>query len=533
MCKKLMFLISFVTVLVLVNSGLAADYTWTGTSPYSQLWVDPLNWNPLGGPGPGDTAKLEVGYAGQAPVHIVDNSVGEIKGPGFDGGDMTLEIVGGWLQVGGRWEMADTGGSGRSDVNIGVTSPGWGDPCVHIGGGFRAFTDGDAEGDVYFRIGGNSYVEVSGDHFEVYRDNDAKGYFELRVKDTATLNLGDDDRRIRLDDDGAEDGVTAIYIEDNATVTASQLRFSDKATGYCWIGDDANVSIRSEFKVGDEGGLSETVITGNAFLEVWDGRFNIGDDGAAMTIVTIDSNAVVELAEDFRIRNRDGGTDSDVTIRGNASVDIGQNFLVVDDEGSATVTMMDCPGPHVVVAGDLQLPNDDDCTWAQFNLHGGLIEVGGMTHEGDNWNLDICNCGVMVIDGNVVAEIMEDYLAGNITVCGRYLGCGAAYELAVDYNHPDFPGDRTKVWVIHDPYQTYDPDPECCTDPQAEDVQPDLCLTWTAGDSPCPPPIRFWVFLSTDYDKVADGNLSSVSKTFAWAQRTTGASMRHASATRQ
>jgi len=37
MCKKLMFLISFVSLLVMVNGAFATDYTWTNDSPYSTL----------------------------------------------------------------------------------------------------------------------------------------------------------------------------------------------------------------------------------------------------------------------------------------------------------------------------------------------------------------------------------------------------------------------------------------------------------------------------------------------------------------
>ncbi|MHC4193982.1 MAG: hypothetical protein ACYSP9_07390, partial [Planctomycetota bacterium] len=44
----------------------------------------------------------------------------------------------------------------------------------------------------------------------------------------------------------------------------------------------------------------------------------------------------------------------------------------------------------------------------------------------------------------------------------------------------------------------------------AEDVPNNVCLTWSPADEePCPPPLTHYVFLSTDYDQVANGDLSA------------------------
>jgi hypothetical protein len=44
----------------------------------------------------------------------------------------------------------------------------------------------------------------------------------------------------------------------------------------------------------------------------------------------------------------------------------------------------------------------------------------------------------------------------------------------------------------------------------AEDVPHNVCLSWSPGEEPCPPPLEFFVFFSTDYDQVADGNLAAM-----------------------
>ncbi|MHC4240078.1 MAG: hypothetical protein ACYSUC_10045, partial [Planctomycetota bacterium] len=58
MCKKLMFLISFVSLLGLVGSASAVDRTWTNAYPWSMLWSSGENWDPVGVPGASDRAYI-------------------------------------------------------------------------------------------------------------------------------------------------------------------------------------------------------------------------------------------------------------------------------------------------------------------------------------------------------------------------------------------------------------------------------------------------------------------------------------------
>jgi len=488
MCKKLMFLISFVSVLVLASSALAADYTWDGNSPYSSLWVDPLNWEPLGGPGPSDTAKLEPGlFSGVEPVILIDNTVDKIQGPRRDeNGDMTLEIVSGWLQL-NRWEMVDGSDSGTSIINIGL-GIGYGDPCVHINDGFRAFTDEDAGGEVYLNIGGNSYVYVNED-FEVFTDDkDMPGYFEINIGDTATVEVSG----MRFGDDTTL-SESQLTVSGSATLNVfdGQLRHSDSDTMRILITDDAYVYVDNTFRGADgDAGSDETHITGNAHLVANDGWES--QDGT--TLWTVDGNALVEVnGGDMYWRN------GSLNVGGTATLLVEKDLQ--HNEAITVFNMYDC-GPHVVCEG-LGLPSDNDSDFATFNLHGGLIEIGvnGLYHDDDDWLLDICGCGVMVIAGDHVAEILSDFDAGNITACG-FGPCGGPADLMVDHNHPDFPGDRTKVWVEMT-NRAYDPYPPC----DAEDVPCDICLSWTAGATV----EEHFVFLHTDINKLTTpGDMSAL-----------------------
>jgi hypothetical protein len=122
MCKKLMFLISFVALLGLVNILSAAD-EWDGGGA-TRDWCDGDNWDDGTAPGPDDDAELKV----------VDPNVGWasplIEGPGcapdfglliWDLGSsdsITLDIVNADV----RFKEGYESGNGLMTVNISGTS---------------------------------------------------------------------------------------------------------------------------------------------------------------------------------------------------------------------------------------------------------------------------------------------------------------------------------------------------------------------------------------------------------------------------
>ncbi|MHC4499368.1 MAG: hypothetical protein ACYS21_09690, partial [Planctomycetota bacterium] len=132
MCKKLMFLISFVSL----GSASAADVVWTNSYPWSMLWSSAQNWDPAGVPGSGDRAFINPDDVdplapaiepNQGPVVDSNMEVGEIRGPADSGAaDQTIRVLAGDVVVNGRWQINDDGAgtgtvlvTGDSDVYIG------------------------------------------------------------------------------------------------------------------------------------------------------------------------------------------------------------------------------------------------------------------------------------------------------------------------------------------------------------------------------------------------------------------------------
>jgi len=57
MCRKLIYLVSFILVLVLVGDTLADDFTWDNSSGDS-LWSNPENWDLNTLPDAGDAVYI-------------------------------------------------------------------------------------------------------------------------------------------------------------------------------------------------------------------------------------------------------------------------------------------------------------------------------------------------------------------------------------------------------------------------------------------------------------------------------------------
>jgi hypothetical protein len=115
MCKKLMFLISLVMLLALVNSASAVSWDGGGADA---LWATPENWDGDSVPGAGDVARLEPGGSPQNDAEIAsDVTVLSVEGPRWDSDDdMALTITSGDSTWQG-WRIGYDG-DGNSTVNI-------------------------------------------------------------------------------------------------------------------------------------------------------------------------------------------------------------------------------------------------------------------------------------------------------------------------------------------------------------------------------------------------------------------------------
>ncbi|MHC4575660.1 MAG: hypothetical protein ACYS76_16330, partial [Planctomycetota bacterium] len=141
MCKKLMFLISLVLVLGLVNSALATEYRWTaGYYPFSMLWTSPQNWDPEGVPGPGDYARIDPDYVlppadpTMGPVVDVNVTIDRMGGPARDNGVQEMHVTAGLLRITNEWDREDGGDRGTVYIS--------GDGAILREGSMRVFDQG-------------------------------------------------------------------------------------------------------------------------------------------------------------------------------------------------------------------------------------------------------------------------------------------------------------------------------------------------------------------------------------------------------
>ncbi len=447
MCKKLMFLISLVSVLVLINSAFADDYEWEGESPYSVLWVDPMNWDPLEPYGPDDCDdRAVIGATGANPTVVVTAvTVGEVRGPAWESegdGDHEILLVGdAVLTVCTDWRVEKTQPSTAYITLVDRAA-------IHITG-----TDDDksfrAQGNdqsVVISMSDDSEFTMVGDLRCGDYDND---YFELVMTDDAYMYVGKEDDGFR-----ADGGEQVIHLSGNAVLECELFRLRSKSSGLTILID----------------------VTEDSQINVLDEHFQFCG-GESDFIINLTDTAGIATNEDF-IGGEDNDFSAGVTWTLNMPcgdtplLDIGENLVMID---------------HYEAEG-----------FGQINLHGGTINVGDeLKAETDYWNIDICCNGILILNGNVVPDVMDWYESGNITICG-FGPCGGPADLGVEYDDGE---DKTTVWADVNPNRAYDPDPPCiCCGPEAPTYQPDQCLSWVSGELA----EQHFVFLSTNYNKVAN-----------------------------
>jgi hypothetical protein len=449
MCKKLMFLISLVLVLGLGTVASADDYDYTGDYPWSQLYISPWNWDPAspyGGPGPGDTA-----YVGGPELIVLDTDieVENIRGPAWQadyddpGSDQLMLLV--------------------KDCNALVTGR-WsmektGDWTGYIEGYdvAKVFVDGR-----FVAHGDDQRAVISlFDESEFYVKDDVRcgddddDYFELNVTDDAFFHAGDDDDGFRHNE-----GTVLLNVDSNGIVECEYLRFRSKS-------EDRTATIN---------------VSENGQIIVTDSGFRCAG-GSSLFTVNVSDNGVIDADNYVRF-----GEDNDY-------------------DNAAFLNMLS-GDPLVTMGGDFQIVDDDDSSgFTTVNLLAGLIDTsdGDLEYETLNWVINQCGDGVWVLDGDVVDEVIEHVEAGRWIPCPQedcWGGISPRGNIRADYNTPEYPGD-TKVWVEEMDGQAWAPLPA----PGAECQPPIVELCWCPGESDCPEPLEFHVFLSDDRQEVEDGNL--------------------------
>ncbi|MHC4587689.1 MAG: Calx-beta domain-containing protein, partial [Planctomycetota bacterium] len=209
----------------------------------------------------------------------------------------------------------------------------------------------------------------------------------------------------------------------------------------------------NRFRTGDSGGTySEFNISGGTLSMA--GEWKWGDEG---DVVLNMSNGSIDIGGHWSMHCRDWSstdvnmTGGDIWVGGEiraadssnntqtatiglsaGTIDADSLLLPTQDEGTGILNMT---GGSLICRNTLRVPNTGGGTGI-INLDGGTIETANFYI--DNGGILDVNDGILVINGNVVAEVLADVNAGYITA---YNGDGA---VIVDYNSVT---NKTAVWA--------------------------------------------------------------------------------------
>jgi len=420
MCKKLMFLISLVSVLVLSGTGFATDFTWEGESDWSVLWCDPTNWDPVEPYGPDDCDDTAIipSVGANPTVVITAITVGEVKGPAWESGELgdheILLVEDANLTVCGHW-------------NVEKTLP---------------YT-------AYITLQDRARVEI-GDRFYAHGNSQS-----------VVIDLSDDAVFLVTNDLRAGDGDGDSF----------ELNMSGNA--YLYAGNDDDGFRQNE-------GELHVSLSGNAILEAEYIRWRMKTGGITNTMdVTEDSQVIVN---DDHFQFCGGGSSFVINVTDNGSMDIKGEFRGGEDNDFDATWTLNMEGQLIYIGEELNFIDDDDADgFGQVNLTGGTINCAGLRSETDNWNLDICGGVLIIRDSDDWTDKILDYVdSGNITGC---FGCGTQGTLMIDYNSVEETTTvwvEVDTSIAYDPDP---PCGEECGG-QGEKVQPDICLSWTPGEGP-------------------------------------------------
>jgi hypothetical protein len=362
------------------------------------------------------------------------------------------------------------------------------------------------------------------------------------VKDCDLLVTNEWQGRDRGDD---PPGSPAIIMMDNAKayVTQGHMRMWDTGPGSIIMSGNSELSAR-KFTMNDDDndqGYQQLILSDNARLETRNGylRFYRG-----YGLVDISGNAVMDSAYHLFVRNAkqdewtifnlsdNGLVNADGQLRhgyhrGSVEVNISGGTMNSGDDWRMGADNDFSQNARVVVnmtAGEVNVGDDwgfpthyEAQGFVTVNMLGGVVTVADeMYHETDDWIVNICGDGVIIIEGDHVAQILDEAENWDQTGInnhpelekdGHWIACPdldcrdevvARGTLMVDYDTVN-PG-ATTIWAELDLSQAWSPLPkDGAIDVPAQGTQ----LCW------CPPEVDggikdTHVWFSTDCDAVAN-----------------------------
>jgi len=435
MCKKLMFLVSFVVLLGMVNSVSAGDIHWDdgGADHY---WCTPANWIPDNVPNSVDTVYINPPpYQGPVIDCVVD--VNNVFGPIYQATDanQSMDIVSGPVTI-KQWWAVVADGSGTATVNISGGT-------VTVGGftGEYAWTPKLRDNmslEPYESIGGQNkktIINLTGDADVTIRTNEVgillakeeNSELEMNISGNAKLQIPRGKRAWLV----ANDGMAVVNISDNAQVSlGGRMSFCDGSSGYAELHMSGGLlSVPDKYLSIDSGSGILDFSGGTADLK------GIAFDGSATSTCEVNIRGTANVSAWDSVSLSEGAAcPSWLNISDTGSLSTEQLFMAGDAGAECTLNMT---GGSLGVGIEMQAPADPNGK-ANIKLHGGTIECGAFNHGGANWQMDVCG-GTMIIDSNVVPEIETDIATGHIIAYGG----GITDYVVVD--------GKTTVWAVKGP----------------------------------------------------------------------------------
>jgi len=324
MYRKLMFLISFVALLALVNVVVADN--WEGDT--SSDWCDGANWEDGSAPGPEDDAELKV--TGNDPL---------IQGPACSADFGKL-----------AWDL------GSSDA---IT--------LNIVDAVVRFMENDetGEGLMTMTISGTSNVDCWDDRIRWGNH----GHGVLNMSDDAVLHVNGD-LRGGDEDDGAFD----LNMSDGLLVVEGEILCGDDGSGVLTFTGGEVVCERFTISARKGGQTGDMVVSGDTEIYIGGGddpELRLGKDckeGGGIASLTMTGGIV--SAEYIRLSASEGScTHVNVDMQGGLLI-AREDFIVADGAGVVTVTIS---GGEIQVLGN-SLEIDDN---GSIDLCGGTLVLAG------------------------------------------------------------------------------------------------------------------------------------------------------------
>jgi hypothetical protein len=344
MCKKLMFLISFVALLGLVNVASSDTICWDGGGATSSF-CEAENWDGDVVPGPDDTA---CGDTGKDILIDCDVTVKHIRLPAYDppdGETIGLDIISGDI-VAESWRCIWKG----DDVNCTVNATGGsmtltgGDKCgwtedggtttfghYNLGGDFvldvaaGPLRAGDNGGNVFMTFTDDAIISVAG--YTRLGDDGAGGFvFAGNVSCNFLGKYETFDAGLEI---GCRDNANYFYLQDNAEVYiehTAHLAKHDDNPGMVYVSGGTMNANWFLLKNGTDLDMTGGLIIARDKFSVKDGSTAAVSGGE----IRIESNDTLEIDSGSSI-DLCGGV---LKIKGNAMADIGT--MACDGSGKLT-----------------------------------------------------------------------------------------------------------------------------------------------------------------------------------------------------